>query len=89
MTPLSSDDSQRIFRAVLDALARPGTLGRLPSVPGYPAALLPLLALADLSTPACVLHDDDGWPGTVRALTSAPSSPTASSTTRAWWSGTG
>jgi alpha-D-ribose 1-methylphosphonate 5-triphosphate synthase subunit PhnH len=71
---LSPDDSQRIFRAVLDALARPGTLGRLPSVPGYPAALLPLLALADLSTPACVLHDDDGggWPGAVRALTSAP-----------------
>ncbi|HEX6453718.1 MAG TPA: phosphonate C-P lyase system protein PhnH [Trebonia sp.] len=73
MTPLSPDDSQRIFRAVLDALARPGTLGQLPSVPGYPAALLPLLALADPSTPTCVLHDDDGgWPGTVRALTSAP-----------------
>jgi len=73
VTPLSPDDSQRIFRAVLDALARPGTLGRLPSVPGYPAALLPLLALADLSTPACVLDDEDsGWPGAVRALTSAP-----------------
>jgi alpha-D-ribose 1-methylphosphonate 5-triphosphate synthase subunit PhnH len=72
VTPLSPDDSQRIFRAVLDALARPGTLGRLPSVPGYPAALLPLLALADLSTPACVLDDGGGWPGAVRALTSAP-----------------
>lgn len=74
MTPLSPDDSQRIFRAVLDALASPGALGRLPSVPGYPSALLPLLALADLSTPACVLHDGDsgGWPGAVRTLTSAP-----------------
>jgi alpha-D-ribose 1-methylphosphonate 5-triphosphate synthase subunit PhnH len=70
--PLSPDESQRIFRAVLDALARPGTLGRLPAVPGYPAALLPLLALADLSTPACVVDDGGGWPGAVRALTSAP-----------------
>lgn len=70
--PLPAGDSQRIFRAALDALARPGTLHRLPSAAGYPAALLPLLALADLSTPACVLADDGAWSGTVRALTSAP-----------------
>jgi alpha-D-ribose 1-methylphosphonate 5-triphosphate synthase subunit PhnH len=69
---LSTGDSQRIFRAVLDALARPGTLHRLPAAAGYPAALLPLLALADLSTPACVLADGGAWSGTVRALTSAP-----------------
>lgn len=72
MTPLSPEESQRVFRAVLDALARPGTLGRLPSIPGFPAPLLPPLALADLTTPVCVLADDDDWTGTVRALTSAP-----------------
>lgn len=72
MTPLSPAESQRVFRAVLDALARPGTLGRLPAVPGCPAPLLPPLALADLSTPVCLLADDDGWAGAVRALTSAP-----------------
>ena len=77
MTPLSADVSQRVFRAVLDALARPGTTHRLPAHDAVPAALLPLLALADLSTPVCVLADDDAttgddWPGTVRALTSAP-----------------
>lgn len=76
MKPLSADVSQRVFRAVLDALARPGTTHRLPAHDAVPAALLPLLALADLSTPVCVLADSvitgDDWPGTVRALTSAP-----------------
>jgi alpha-D-ribose 1-methylphosphonate 5-triphosphate synthase subunit PhnH len=88
VTPLSPELSQGIFRAVLDALARPGTLHRLPARDDVPAALLPLLALADLSTPVCVLADDtlrddtagddaagDDWPGTVRALTSAPVTP--------------
>lgn len=73
--PLTTGESQRIFRAVLDALARPGTLGLLPPVDGCPAALLPLLALADLSTPVCLLTDNDtgeDWARAVRALTSAP-----------------
>jgi alpha-D-ribose 1-methylphosphonate 5-triphosphate synthase subunit PhnH len=43
------------FRAVLDALARPGTPTRLPALPGVPPALVPLLALADLDTPFCLL----------------------------------
>lgn len=72
MTPLSVTESQRIFRAVLDALARPGTLDRLPVIGGCPAPLLPLLALADLSTPVCLLGDGADWAGAVRALTSAP-----------------
>jgi alpha-D-ribose 1-methylphosphonate 5-triphosphate synthase subunit PhnH len=52
---LSPAESQAVFRAVLDALARPGTLHRLPARNGVPAALLPLLALSDLSTSVCVL----------------------------------
>lgn len=74
MRPLSVTESQRIFRAVLDALARPGTLGRLPGIEDCPAPLLPLLVLADLSTPVSLLGSPSGQSreGEVRALTSAP-----------------
>jgi alpha-D-ribose 1-methylphosphonate 5-triphosphate synthase subunit PhnH len=77
---LSPDDAQRIFRAVLETLARPGTVWRLPDGPlgDLPAALLPVLALADLTTPACVLQDVDeagggeDWAEYLRTMTSAP-----------------
>ena len=58
---LTPGGAQAVFRATLDALARPGTVQRLPTAADeplaahVPAALLPLLALADLSTPACVV----------------------------------
>jgi alpha-D-ribose 1-methylphosphonate 5-triphosphate synthase subunit PhnH len=75
IAPLSVGQSQLVFRAVMDALARPGTVHRMPAsadAGGPPPALLPLLALADLGTPACVLADEGEWADVVRALTSAP-----------------
>lgn len=75
---LSPTGAQLVFRAALDALARPGTIHRLPSASAeplaarVPAALLPVLALADLTTPTCVLADGDGWDEVVRVATAAP-----------------
>jgi alpha-D-ribose 1-methylphosphonate 5-triphosphate synthase subunit PhnH len=85
---LTPGGAQAVFRATLDALARPGTVRRLPAAKAeplagrVPAALLPLLALADLSTPACVVGhpaEADGdaggrtsWDEIVRVATSAP-----------------
>ncbi|MBO0878515.1 MAG: phosphonate C-P lyase system protein PhnH [Pseudonocardia sp.] len=67
-------DSGRAFRAVLDALARPGRVCRLPvnADPGVPAVLWPTLALADLGTGVCLLDPDRRWAEVVRAATSAP-----------------
>lgn len=70
---LEADTAQRTFRAVLDALARPGLPAPLPAS-GVPAALLPVLALADLDTPVCILGDG-GWAGSLTTATSAPVAP--------------
>ena len=60
-------DSQGVFRALLDALARPGRIVSVESLlPGYQAdangaalaAFASLLALADYSTPVFVQRDD-------------------------------
>jgi alpha-D-ribose 1-methylphosphonate 5-triphosphate synthase subunit PhnH len=71
---LSPETARRMFRAVLDALARPGLPARLPEPdrPGRPAALLPALALADLGTGVCVLG---GPPEVTRTLATATSAP--------------
>ena len=78
-TALTPGGAQAVFRATLDALARPGTVKRLPAVAGeplagrVPAVLLPLLAHADRSTPVCVVGDEAGaWDELVRVGTSAP-----------------
>ncbi|GAA2777819.1 phosphonate C-P lyase system protein PhnH [Saccharopolyspora taberi] len=68
--PLTAQQSQRVFRAVLDVLSRPGTVSRLPESTA-PSALLPVLALADLETPVCV--EGGEWADVVRTVTSAPS----------------
>lgn len=71
---LDADGAQRAFRAVLDALARPGTPAPLPPAADLPAALVPVLALADLDTPVCVLGDARAaeWAAALAAATSAP-----------------
>ena len=78
-TALTPGGAQAVFRAALDVLARPGTVRRLPSAvheplaAHVPAALLPLLAFADLSTPACVVGYEEGaWDEIVRVATNAP-----------------
>ncbi|WP_210583691.1 phosphonate C-P lyase system protein PhnH [Streptomyces sp. GESEQ-35] len=70
--------AQGVFRAVLDALARPGFVTRYPAdVPGtVPTALLPVLALADLGTGFCVLEDGvQRWSDVVSVATNAPAVP--------------
>ncbi len=73
---LDGDTAQRAFRAVLDALARPGVPAALPAL-DLPTALLPVLALADLDTPVCVLGDSAAgtWTRALATATAAPSSP--------------
>ena len=71
LAPLHPDTAQSVFRAVLDALARPGTVHTLPAHGAVPGALLPVLALADLDTPVTVLSDED-WADRVGTATGAP-----------------
>lgn len=88
--PLRADldpaDAQRVFRAVLAALSRPGTVHAMPQRPlrTIPAAMLPILALADLETGVCVPGSPDnsqnntaGWLAMVCRATLAPAVPLA------------
>ena len=81
--PLRADlepaDAQRVFRAVLAALSSPGTVHAMPQRPLriLPAAMLPILALADLETGVCVLGPQNDWPTLVCTATSAPAVPLA------------
>ncbi|MFD6160907.1 phosphonate C-P lyase system protein PhnH [Nocardia sp. NPDC060256] len=67
---LRPDQTQRVFRAVLDAFARPGIAVTLPQT-DFPPALLPVLSLADLETGIHLL-EDEGWDTVVAVATSAP-----------------
>ena len=74
-TALHPADSQQVFRAVLEALARPGTSMALPAGPlrTLAPAVVPVFALADLGTGVCVLeHAGDRWADIVTTATSAP-----------------
>ncbi len=57
---LTPDESQLVFRRVLEALARPGRLAWLPAdvARRVPPTLVPLLALCDLEVTSCVVHSD-------------------------------
>jgi alpha-D-ribose 1-methylphosphonate 5-triphosphate synthase subunit PhnH len=71
-------DAQRVFRVLLDALARPGTCGTLdialdPALAPRPAAAYAaLLALADYGTPVWLAAADDVLAQSVRFHTGAP-----------------
>ena len=61
--PVPVFDAQSTFRAVLEAMARPGTVQSLPILPQVPAPLSPAagaicLALADLDTPVWIDRRD-------------------------------
>jgi alpha-D-ribose 1-methylphosphonate 5-triphosphate synthase subunit PhnH len=71
------DMAQADFRAMLAALARPGTLERItppPAAPAAPAALAAAAGLADIEVPLCVLAapDDEHWARALHMATSAP-----------------
>ncbi|WER48490.1 phosphonate C-P lyase system protein PhnH [Cupriavidus sp. WKF15] len=64
------EDAQQVFRATLDAMARPGTVQPLPATSGVPEGLSPaqaalLLTLADADTPVWL---PAGVPAAVRAF---------------------
>jgi alpha-D-ribose 1-methylphosphonate 5-triphosphate synthase subunit PhnH len=54
---LSSDESRRVFRALLDAVARPGTIVELRASVAVDAVLLPALALADIEVAVAVVGE--------------------------------
>jgi alpha-D-ribose 1-methylphosphonate 5-triphosphate synthase subunit PhnH len=67
--------SQRDFTILLDALARPGTVGRLEVPAPVPPAALAAAGLADVEVPMCVLAsagEGEAWAGALHAATGAP-----------------
>jgi alpha-D-ribose 1-methylphosphonate 5-triphosphate synthase subunit PhnH len=76
---LEGERSQQAFRALLDALARPGTVVDLAPVglpAEVPAALVVPLALADVEISVAVLGDDHGrWGGLLADATGARPAP--------------
>ncbi|NLU84243.1 phosphonate C-P lyase system protein PhnH [Rhodococcus sp. HNM0569] len=60
-----------VYRAMLEALSRPGTRVTLPHS-GFPPVLLPVLALADLETPVHLTAAGTPWRDVVTTATGAP-----------------
>ncbi|MCV7032283.1 phosphonate C-P lyase system protein PhnH [Mycobacterium sherrisii] len=78
VTTLPAAQSQQVFRAMLEALARPGIPMPLPREPlsMLAPAVVPVVALADLSTGVCVLErEGERWAEAVGTATSAPTWP--------------
>lgn len=70
--PLDAPTAQTVYRAVLEALSRPGSVRQLPESL-YPAALLPVLALADLETGVHVVESTGNeWAPITAVATGAP-----------------
>ncbi|WP_280385580.1 phosphonate C-P lyase system protein PhnH [Nocardia wallacei] len=67
---LNPVQAQQVYRAVLAAFARPGVAVSLPATE-FPAALLPVLALADLETRIHLLGGEE-WVESVAVATGAP-----------------
>jgi alpha-D-ribose 1-methylphosphonate 5-triphosphate synthase subunit PhnH len=82
---LPPDTAQADFRALLAALARPGTLETITATPGAPPVLAVAAGLADVEVPLCVLtadgqdgrQDDEDQQDQARALHMATSAPVA------------
>ena len=73
---LTPDTAQADFRALLGALARPGTLETITLLPGVPPALSAAAGLADVEVPLCVLAEQAEQEH-ARALHLATSAPVA------------
>jgi alpha-D-ribose 1-methylphosphonate 5-triphosphate synthase subunit PhnH len=69
------DVAQADFRALLAALAEPGTLTTITPPAGVPAALAVAAGLADVEVPVCVLTGagTEHWTQALQLATSAPS----------------
>lgn len=64
--------AQAVYRAVLDAFARPGTIRLLPRT-AYPSALLSAMSLADLETGTHLLEaPGEEWTSVLATATGAP-----------------
>jgi alpha-D-ribose 1-methylphosphonate 5-triphosphate synthase subunit PhnH len=72
---MTGPDSQQVFRAVLEALARPGTPMPLPREPlkVLAPAVTAIVALADSTTGVCVLENPgDRWADAIATATASP-----------------
>lgn len=86
---LDPDESQIVFRRLLDTLARPGRLAWLPAdvARRVPPALVPLLALCDLEVTCCIVEPPSAEPNPVMwadVVASATGARTAPLTDAAW-----
>ncbi|HEY3681779.1 MAG TPA: phosphonate C-P lyase system protein PhnH [Streptosporangiaceae bacterium] len=70
----TAEQTQVDFRVLLDALSRPGTIGRLDAPAGAPAATVPAAGLADVEVRLAVYArpGDQRWAAAVYAATGAP-----------------